>query len=231
MLFRSVLAATALHAVGRDQVRGDQPRGKPHRHQTARPVVRAAARLHRHDEAHRQVLRKPRPAPSTACMWITCLAISTPTRPIKLSRVAYIEGTTRCLHCSSHLARLALRRCFGHEKGLAILQGLDSQQSLAPRPGLEPGTYGLTAPPPNRPESLANARFSVFCCLILPSSSGRFRPGSCLFGARIPDRSRGAEVCVGNAFAWVGQTSRRINCGTGRHTFERPRRGVRFGSI
>ena len=42
---------------------------------------------------------------------------------------------------------------------------------LAPRPGLEPGTYGLTAPPPNGPETRANARFPGFCCLIfLPSS-------------------------------------------------------------
>ena len=42
---------------------------------------------------------------------------------------------------------------------------------LAPRPGLEPGTYGLTAPPPNGPGTRANARFPGFCCLIfLPSS-------------------------------------------------------------
>jgi hypothetical protein len=47
----------------------------------------------------------------------------------------------------------------------------DYLRFLAPRPGLEPGTYGLTAPPPNGPETRANARFPGFCCLIfLPSS-------------------------------------------------------------
>ncbi len=59
--------------------------------------------------------------------------------------------------------------------------------SLAPRPGLEPGTYGLTVPPPNRPETLTTARFPGFCCLISSPSSGDSCLGSTEFMGRISD--------------------------------------------
>ena len=75
----------------------------------------------------------------------------------------------------------------GTKRALHLCKALIFLVFLAPRPGLEPGTYGLTAPPLNRPGSRANARFPVFCCLIFPPSSAPLRPGSGGFGGRISD--------------------------------------------
>ena len=50
-----VLAALAGHAVRRDEVAGDQPRVQPQQAQPARPVVCAAAGLHRHQAAGGQL--------------------------------------------------------------------------------------------------------------------------------------------------------------------------------
>src|SRR5436190_22382246 len=80
----------------------------------------------------------------------------------------------------------------GKKKGLASLQGLDFIcVFFAPRPGLEPGTYGLTVPPPNGPQTRANAGFSLFGCLIFSPSFAKLLPGSDWFVGRISDRSLG----------------------------------------
>jgi hypothetical protein len=82
---------------------------------------------------------------------------------------------------------------------------------LAPRPGLEPGTYGLTDPPPNRPETRANAGFALFGCLIFPPSFAQVRPGSGWFGGRISDSSWGAGGGSVGPCKRVGRPLRRCN--------------------
>ena len=49
-----VLAVLAFHAIGGDEVGRNQPRVQPQRAQLAGPVVRARARLHRHQAAYRK---------------------------------------------------------------------------------------------------------------------------------------------------------------------------------
>ena len=82
----------------------------------------------------------------------------------------------------------------GMKKALHLCKALIYLVFLAPRPGLEPGTYGLTAPPPNGPPTRANARFPGFCCLIFSPSFDQLHPGSARFGGQISDSSRSAEA-------------------------------------
>jgi hypothetical protein len=61
---------------------------------------------------------------------------------------AYAQG--RCAPRLAH-APVGVRPCWAHEKKPSRLwrKGLISLEFLAPRPGLEPGTYGLTVPHKN----------------------------------------------------------------------------------
>ena len=84
--------------------------------------------------------------------------------------------------------------CPATKKALHLCKALIFLVFLAPRPGLEPGTYGLTVRPPHRALGRANAGFALFGCLIFPPSFARVRPGSGQFGGRISDSSDGLGV-------------------------------------
>ena len=90
------------------------------------------------------------------------------------------SGTQRdalcpALRCSQHTGRSRPRFHESDKDGLED-EGLatciaNPLISMAPRPGLEPGTYGLTDPPPIDPQTPANARFAPDRCLIISSDS------------------------------------------------------------
>jgi hypothetical protein len=95
---------------------------------------------------------------------------------------AAISEATRILEASNI--------CPATKKALHLCKALISLVFLAPRPGLEPGTYGLTVPPTNRPESRANAGFAHFGCLIIFTVSPPDCPGSTCFGGEVLDSAR-----------------------------------------
>jgi len=88
---------------------------------------------------------------------------------------------------------------------------------LAPRPGLEPGTYGLTVRPAHRALTRTNAGFALFRCLIFPPSFAKVRPGSSQFGGRISDSSGGLGCVPQTRFERVGHSVLPGHCWTLNH--------------